>query len=203
MGTDAKPAGVGSRRRDTSGCAPSSSRTNRGIAKKTPATPLRSEQCWSDYAKSWHVPFALDSVVKPAFYSADSTSESSSVPSTPVSSGMARSKMSGVVLRSDWKELTDERVKVCECMMRSPESDQTSYVFKQVAGYLATKKLSFVLLVRNDECGPHSYMAMVSAPPKRPYLIIYLFFIILHTLISKFNFSSFKSLKLNFSKFYS
>ena len=203
MGTDARPTGVGGRRRDTSGCAPSSSRTNRGIAKKTPATPLRSEQRWSDYAKSWRVPFALDSVVKPAFYSTDSTSDSSSVPSTPVrESGMARSKMSGVVLRSDWKELTDERVKVCECMMHSLESDQTSYVFKQVAGYLATKKLSFVLLVRDDECRPHSYMA-VSAPPKRPYLIIYLFFIILHTLISKFNFSSFQSLKLNFSKFYS
>lgn len=65
--------------------------------------------------------------------------------SVPVpESGMARSKMSGVVLRSDWNELTDEKVKVCECMMCSPESDQTSYVFEQVAGYLAAKKLSFV-----------------------------------------------------------
>ncbi|KAL6326191.1 hypothetical protein AAG906_001586 [Vitis piasezkii] len=28
----------------------------------------------------------------------------------------------GVVLRSHWEELMDKRVKVCECMMRSPET---------------------------------------------------------------------------------
>ena len=69
--------------------------------------------------------------MKPALRSTESASDSSSVSCAPVSeSGMARSKMSGVMLRSDWEELVDKRVKVCECMMRSPESDLASYIFE-------------------------------------------------------------------------
>ena len=68
--------------------------------------------------------------MKPALRSTESASDSSSVSCAPVpESRMARSKMSGVMWRSDWEELVDERVKVCECMMRSPESDLVSYVF--------------------------------------------------------------------------
>lgn len=53
------------------------------------------------------------------------------------------------------------------------------YVFEQVAGYLAAKKLSFMLLVKDDECGPHSYMAMATASPKRPHLIFFIYLFLL------------------------
>ena len=118
--------------------------------------------------------------MKPAFYSVDSATDSSFVSCAPMpESGTTRSKMSRVVLRSHWEELMDKRVKICECMMRSPESNPTSYVFEQVAGYLAAKKLNFVLLVKDDECGPHSYMAMATTPPKRPHLIFFIYLFLL------------------------
>lgn len=120
--------------------------------------------------------------MKPAFYSVDSASDSSFVSCDPMpESGTTRSKMSRVVLRSHWEELMDKRVKVCEYMMRSPESDLTSYFFEQVVGYLAAKKLSFVLLVKDDDCGPHSYMpmAMATASPKRPHLIFFIYLFLL------------------------
>ena len=119
----------------------------------------------------------LDPVVEPAFYSVDSTSDSNSVSCDSMPESRTTRSKTGVVLRSHWEELMDKRVKVCECMMRSPKSDPTSYVFEQVAGYLAAKKLSFVLLVKDDECGPHSYMAMATTPPKRPHhIFLFIFF---------------------------
>ncbi|XP_034679112.1 inosine-5'-monophosphate dehydrogenase-like [Vitis riparia] len=103
-------------------------------------------------AKSRRVPFVSDPVVKSAFDSVDSVSDFGSAPYVLVTeSGTAKSKMLGVVLRSDWEKLSDKGVRVCEYMVSSPESVPASYDFEQVAGYLAAKKLSFVPLVRDDE----------------------------------------------------
>ena len=103
-------------------------------------------------AKSRRIPFVSDPVVKSATDSVDSISDFGSAPYVLVTeSGTAKSKMLGVVLRSDWEKLSDKGVRVSEYMISSPESVPASYDFEQVAGHLAAKNLSFVPVLRDEE----------------------------------------------------
>lgn len=104
--------------------------------------------------KSHRIPFVSDPIFVSPSDSINGGDEFASSPCIFVTeSGTRRSKLLGVVTKSDWEALHDKEARVCDYMVKSPASLPSSYNFEDVAGYLAAKNLEFVPLVneRNGE----------------------------------------------------
>ncbi|OVA15718.1 CBS domain [Macleaya cordata] len=99
-------------------------------------------------AKSRHIPFISDPIFKSPSDSIDSVDEFTSSPCVFVTeSGNSKSKLLGVVEKSDWENLTDKETSVSDYMLKSPISAPSSYTFEQAATLLAAKKLDYLPLV--------------------------------------------------------
>ncbi|XP_052178391.1 inosine-5'-monophosphate dehydrogenase 2-like [Diospyros lotus] len=104
-------------------------------------------------AKSHRLPLHSDLVFKSPSDSVNSLDEFGSSPCVLVTeSGTSKSKLLGVVAKSDWESLTDKDARVSDYMLKSLVSAPSNYHFEEVAAYLAAKDLEFVPLV-NDEDG--------------------------------------------------
>lgn len=101
-------------------------------------------------AKSHKIPFTHQIIFKSPGDSILSADDFSSSPCIFVTeSGHEKSKLLGIVKKSDWENLTDEEVRVSEYMTKSSVSLPASYSFQDVAGYLAKDNLDVVPLVRD------------------------------------------------------
>ncbi|XP_058096076.1 inosine-5'-monophosphate dehydrogenase-like [Magnolia sinica] len=103
-------------------------------------------------AKSRRIPFISDPIFKSPSDPIDSVSEFATSPCIFVTqSGTSKSKLLGVVSRSDWDELKDKDAPVSDYMSPAPVSAPSSYSFEQAAGVLAAQKLDYLTLVSNGE----------------------------------------------------
>ncbi|XP_057948881.1 inosine-5'-monophosphate dehydrogenase-like isoform X2 [Malania oleifera] len=101
-------------------------------------------------AKSRRIPFISDPIIMSPSDSIASVSDFASSPCILVTeSGSAKSKLLGIVSRSDWAVLDDKEAKICHYMSHCSEMVPWNYDFEQVASFLAAKKLEYVPLVRN------------------------------------------------------
>ncbi|KAF8411300.1 hypothetical protein HHK36_003847 [Tetracentron sinense] len=99
-------------------------------------------------AKSRRIPFISDPIFKTPSDSIDSFDDFASSPCVFVTqSGNSKSKLLGVVAKSDWESLSDKDAPVSDYMSASPVTAPSSYSLEQVASFLASKKLGFVPLV--------------------------------------------------------
>ncbi|XP_042509381.1 inosine-5'-monophosphate dehydrogenase 2-like [Macadamia integrifolia] len=103
-------------------------------------------------AKSRHIPLILDPIIKSPSDSIGSIDEFASSPCVFVTeSGNSKSKLLGVVAKSDWESLTDKEAPVSDYMLGSPASAPSNYTFEQAAAFLAEKKLDYVPLVSEHD----------------------------------------------------
>ncbi|KAG5529446.1 hypothetical protein RHGRI_029989 [Rhododendron griersonianum] len=104
-------------------------------------------------AKSHRIPFVSDIIFKSPSDSIDSIGEFSSSPSCILvtESGTRKSKLLGVVTKSDWEALKDKQARVSDYMVKSPMSAPSDYDLEQVAAFLAAKNLEFVPLVNEKD----------------------------------------------------
>ncbi|KAI3995452.1 hypothetical protein MKX01_006674 [Papaver californicum] len=104
------------------------------------------------FAKSRHIPFISDPIFKGPSDSIDSIDDFSSSPCVFVTeSGNSKSKMLGVVGKSDWEKLTDKETPLSNFMFKSPVSAPSSYTFEQAASVLASQKLDYLPLVNESD----------------------------------------------------
>ncbi|XP_059666734.1 inosine-5'-monophosphate dehydrogenase [Cornus florida] len=104
------------------------------------------------HAKSHRIPFVSDPIFMSPSDSIDSADDFASSPFILVTeSGTRKSKLLGVVTKSDWEALNGKEAKVCDYMLKSPVTVPSSYDFEQVATFLAAKKLEFVPLVSEKD----------------------------------------------------
>ncbi|KAI3851086.1 hypothetical protein MKX03_001089 [Papaver bracteatum] len=104
------------------------------------------------FAKSRHIPFISDPIFKAPSDSIDSIDDFSSSPCVFVTeSGNSKSKMLGVVGKSDWEKLTDKETPLSDFMFKSPFSAPSSYTFGQAASVLASQKLDYLPLVSESD----------------------------------------------------
>ncbi|XP_026386116.1 inosine-5'-monophosphate dehydrogenase-like isoform X2 [Papaver somniferum] len=100
------------------------------------------------FAKSRHIPFISDPIFKAPSDSIDSIDDFSSSPCVCFTeSGNSKSKMLGVVGKSDWEKLTDKETPLSDIMFKFPISAPSSYTFEQAASVLASQKLDYLPLV--------------------------------------------------------
>ncbi|XP_058185115.1 inosine-5'-monophosphate dehydrogenase 2-like isoform X3 [Rhododendron vialii] len=104
-------------------------------------------------AKSHRIPFVSDVIFKSPSDSIDSIGEFSSSPSCILvtESGTRKSKLLGVVTKSDWEALNDKQARVSDYMVKSPMSAPSDYDLEQVTAFLAAKNLEFVPLVNEKD----------------------------------------------------
>lgn len=100
-------------------------------------------------AKSRRIPFVSDPVVKSP---SDFISSSSAFDASPcvfvTASGTAKSKLLGVVSRSDWESLSDRHdAPLSDYMTKVPVTASSRYSFEQAAGIIAAKKIDYLPLV--------------------------------------------------------
>ncbi|OVA15720.1 IMP dehydrogenase/GMP reductase [Macleaya cordata] len=83
-------------------------------------------------AKSRHMPFISDPMFKSPSDSIDSVDEFTSLPCVFVTeSGNSKSKLLGVVGKSDWESLSDKEAPVSDYMFESLVTASSSYTFEQ------------------------------------------------------------------------
>eukprot|EP00262_Sarcandra_glabra_P013758 TRINITY_DN3880_c0_g1_i1.p1 TRINITY_DN3880_c0_g1~~TRINITY_DN3880_c0_g1_i1.p1 ORF type:complete len:502 (-),score=68.79 TRINITY_DN3880_c0_g1_i1:390-1895(-) len=103
-------------------------------------------------AKSHRIPFVSDPIFKTPSDSIDSVAEFSHSPCIFVTeSGSSKSKLLGVVGKSDWETLSDKEVPIADYMSVHPFSAPASYTFEQTASILAAKELDYVPLVSEQD----------------------------------------------------
>ncbi|KAI3997039.1 hypothetical protein MKX01_021315 [Papaver californicum] len=103
------------------------------------------------FAKSRHIPFIYDPIFKGPSDSIDFIDDFSSSPCVFVTeSRNSKSKMLGVVGKSDWEKLTDKETPLSDFMFKSPVSAPSSYTFEQVGSVLASQKLDYLPLVNES-----------------------------------------------------
>ncbi|KAL5972470.1 hypothetical protein ACLOJK_039274 [Asimina triloba] len=103
-------------------------------------------------AKSRRIPFISDPIFKTPSAAIDSISEFASSPCVFVTeAGTSKSKLLGVVSKSDWEGLKDKDTPLSQYMSRSPFSAPSRYSFEQAAGVLAAQKLEYLPLVSDGE----------------------------------------------------
>lgn len=94
------------------------------------------------------IPFISDPIFKAPSDSIDSIDDFSSSPCVFVTeSGNSKSKMLGVVGKSDWEKLTDKETPLSDIMFKFPVSAPSSYTCEQAASVLASQKLDYLPLV--------------------------------------------------------
>ncbi|KAI3853867.1 hypothetical protein MKX03_001195 [Papaver bracteatum] len=99
-------------------------------------------------AKSRHIPLFADLIFKAPSDSIDSAGEFATSPCIFVTqSGNSKSKLLGVVGKSDWEKLSDKYIPVADYMFESTVSAPSSYTFEQAATFLAARKLNYLPLV--------------------------------------------------------
>lgn len=103
-------------------------------------------------AKSRLVPFISCPIFKASSDSIDSIDDFSSSPLIFVTkSGNAKSKLLGVVSRSDWANLDDKESKLEAYMSCCSDTLSWNHDFEKVAAYMAAKRLEYVPLMRDGE----------------------------------------------------
>ncbi|XAR67249.1 IMP dehydrogenase [Bertholletia excelsa] len=103
-------------------------------------------------AKSHRLPFVSDLVFKTPSDSIHSIDDFASSPCIFVTeSGTGKSKLLGVVSKSEWSGLNDKETRVADYMVKSPVSAPSGYNLEQVASFLAAKELEFVPLVNEKD----------------------------------------------------
>ncbi|RWR81966.1 inosine-5'-monophosphate dehydrogenase 2-like protein isoform X1 [Cinnamomum micranthum f. kanehirae] len=100
-------------------------------------------------AKSRRIPFVSDPIVKSP---SDFISSSSAFDASPcvfvTASGTAKSKLLGVVSRSDWESLSDRHDSpLSDYMTKVPVTASSRYSFEQAAGIIAAEKIDYLPLV--------------------------------------------------------
>ncbi|KAG9135477.1 hypothetical protein Leryth_007241 [Lithospermum erythrorhizon] len=102
--------------------------------------------------KSHKIPFSAELIFVAPSDSITSADEFATSPCIFVTeTGTQKSKLLGVVSKSDWEAVRDKEARVSSYMTKSPVTLPSSYSFDDVAGYLAAKDLNFVPLVSDDE----------------------------------------------------
>ncbi|XP_051125275.1 inosine-5'-monophosphate dehydrogenase-like [Andrographis paniculata] len=113
--------------------------------------PASTQAALIHLAKSHKIPFSHEIVYKSPSDSILSPDEFSSAPCVFVTeSGSGKSKLLGIVKKSDWEKLDDKEITVSKYMVKSPAALPATNSFEDVAGYLAKEHLDFVPLVRDD-----------------------------------------------------
>nr|DAD29775.1 TPA_asm: hypothetical protein HUJ06_031243 [Nelumbo nucifera] len=103
-------------------------------------------------AKSRRIPFISDPIFKTPSDSIGSIQDFASSPCIFVTeSGNSKSKLLGVVAKSDWERLSDKETSVSKYMSESLVSAPSGYSFEQAAAFLAANKLDYVPLVSEQD----------------------------------------------------
>ncbi|XP_043696099.1 inosine-5'-monophosphate dehydrogenase 2-like [Telopea speciosissima] len=103
-------------------------------------------------AKSRRIPFISDPIFMSPSDSIASIDEFVSSPCVFITeSGNSKSKLLGVVAKSDWESLTEKESPVSDYMLGSSFSAPSKYTFEQAAAYLAAKKLDYVPLLSEPD----------------------------------------------------
>ncbi|XP_043717686.1 inosine-5'-monophosphate dehydrogenase 2-like [Telopea speciosissima] len=103
-------------------------------------------------AKSHQIPLISDPIIKSPSDLIGSIDDFASSPCVFVTeSGNSKSKLLGVVAKSDWESLSDKEAPVSDYMLGSLVSVPSNYTFEQAAAFLAAKKLDYVPLVSEHD----------------------------------------------------
>ncbi|XP_077220514.1 aldolase-type TIM barrel family protein [Tasmannia lanceolata] len=103
-------------------------------------------------AKSRQIPYISDPIFKTPSDSIDSVSDFESSPCVFVTeSGNSKSKLLGIVEKSDWEILSEKNTPISCYMLGLPVSAPSNYTFEQAAAFLDTRKLDYVPLVSDQD----------------------------------------------------